>query len=138
LSASKENKQKMRKRIVQIQILTLAVIFLMASSACNLGENRNTLELTCDSIKEMMDRDQNLRKKYLRSQYFSNLDSLIKLAGYSEGLDAMPQLDSDLSDSLRTRAKELEQPFTEMQKRQRDSIWEVQRKIDGRSCNLSP
>ena len=116
--------------MIQIQNLILVITLLMVSFSCNQRGDENTIELTCDSVKEMMNRDQNLRKKYLRSQYFSNLDSLIKLAGYNEGLDAMPQLDDNLSDSLRARAKELEKPFTEIQKRQRDSIWEIQSKID--------
>ena len=123
-------KEKMRRRMIQIQNLILVITLLMVSFSCNQRGDENTIELTCDSVKEMMNRDQNLRKKYLRSQYFSNLDSLIKLAGYNEGLDAMPQLDDNLSDSLRARAKELEKPFTEIQKRQRDSIWEIQSKID--------
>ena len=120
----------MKKRINQPQNLIFVIIWLMVIFGCNQERSKTKLELTCGSVKEMMKRDQNLRQTSLKPQFFSNLDSLIKLAGYSEGLDAMSQLDSELSDSLRTKAKELEKPYTERQKEQRDSIWAIQSEID--------
>lgn len=122
--------QEMKKRINQFQNLILIIIWVIVTFGCSQERSKTELELTCESIKEMMKRDQNLRQTSLKSQFFSNLDSLIKVAGYNEGLDAMSELDSELSDSLRTKARELEKPYTEKQKEQRDSIWAIQSEID--------
>lgn len=101
-------------------------------TCCNSSPNPSPLNLDCQSINNLINRDQHLRSTKLQSLFFYNLDSLIKLSGYDAGMDALPQININLKDSIWAVAKELVElnPLSEQQQAVRDSFWDIQNEID--------
>ncbi len=99
---------------------------------CNNPQNKAKLKLDCQSINELINRDQHLRSTKLKSRFFHNVDSLVKLAGYEAGLDQLSSIDGNLKDSIWVVANELVDlnPLNERQQAVRDSFWTIQNEID--------
>ncbi len=102
----------------------------MVVSSCMNSASKNSLELSCESIAQLMESDQHLRMTKLKDPFLSNVDSLMIVNGFPGGLDKLSSLSSELRDSIWKLAKAELKPFTSKQKEAKDSIWKIQRNID--------
>ncbi len=78
----------------------LALALTLSFLSCK-NENPNVyLKLDCESIKELMDRDQELRKTKLQGQLFPLVDSIMKSKGFADGLDELSEIDSEMKSEI--------------------------------------
>ena len=108
----------------------LALALTLSFLSCK-NENPNVyLKLDCESIKELMDRDQELRKTKLQGQFFPLVDSIMKSKGFADGLDELSEIDSEMKSEIQAEAKSLKRSYTEREKQVLDSLWAIQNEID--------
>lgn len=105
-------------------------VFSFSLISCVNNTSNTSLKLDCSSIEELMKKDQDLRQTELKSQFFHLVDSLLKINGYSEGLEDLRNINGELRDTIWAQATELDKPFTGKKKAKRDSLWKVQNEID--------
>ena len=111
---------------------SLVILVILSSIYYSCKEQAKTpqLELSCESIVNLMERDQKIRSMKLMNPFFANVDSLMKQMGYEGGLDNLSYLNDEERDSIWSLAKAEIKPLTERQKLKKDSLWKVQRNID--------